>query len=220
MFIVRIWDLPTRFFHWTLACCVLGLIITGQIGGNAMAWHFRFGYAVLTLLFFRVLWGLVGGYWSRWSRLPLGLSSLRAYWQGRSPTLHVAGHNPLGSWSVVAMLCFLALQVSTGLVSDDEIANSGPLSSLVSGTVVALATHWHKNGGKLILFSLVLIHLLALIWYRWRLKQSLVAAMCHGDKTLDESVPASEDGPGRRSLALLLLGLSAMAVAALVNLGD
>ena len=64
---VRVWDLPTRLFHWALALCVLGLVITGNVGGEAMVWHFRFGYTVLTLLIFRTLWGFTGGHWSRWS---------------------------------------------------------------------------------------------------------------------------------------------------------
>jgi len=57
MFKVRVWDLPTRLFHWALALCVLALVITGNMGGDAMVWHFRCGYTVLSLLLFRILWG-------------------------------------------------------------------------------------------------------------------------------------------------------------------
>ena len=64
---VRVWDLPTRIFHWSLVLCILGLVVTGQIGGNAMIWHFRFGYTMITLLLFRVVWGFVGGSWSRFT---------------------------------------------------------------------------------------------------------------------------------------------------------
>ena len=220
MFTVRIWDLPTRLFHWALAACVIGLVITGQLGGNAMVWHFRLGYAVLSLLLFRGVWGLLGGHWSRWSQLPCHPSKLWAYWQDRSPALHQAGHNPLGSWSVLAMLFFLALQVATGLISDDEIANSGPLSSLVSGKVVSLATHWHKQWGKLTLILLIGIHVLALAWYGWRKHPSLVPAMWHGNKNLPVSVPASRDTTSGRLLALALYGLAVLAVLAIVSLGS
>ena len=58
---VRVWDLPTRVFHWTLVLCIVGLFITGNVGGNAMVWHFRIGLTVLALLLFRLVWGLVGG---------------------------------------------------------------------------------------------------------------------------------------------------------------
>lgn len=57
---IRVWDLPTRLFHWALTLCFVGLIATGTLGGSAMVFHFRFGYAVLTLLLFRLVWGLVG----------------------------------------------------------------------------------------------------------------------------------------------------------------
>ena len=58
---VRVWDLPTRLFHWTLALCVAALVVTGHVGGAVMPWHARLGYAALTLLLFRLGWGLVGG---------------------------------------------------------------------------------------------------------------------------------------------------------------
>ena len=46
---IRVWDLPTRLFHWALVLCVLGLVVTGNVGGDGMVWHFRFGYTVLSL---------------------------------------------------------------------------------------------------------------------------------------------------------------------------
>lgn len=52
---LRVWDLPTRLFHWTLALCVLGMFVTGKVGGNAMVWHLRLGLLMLTLLGFRLL---------------------------------------------------------------------------------------------------------------------------------------------------------------------
>lgn len=220
MFTVRIWDLPTRLFHWVLAACVIGLVITGNVGGDAMVWHFRFGYSVLTLLLFRLLWGFTGGHWSRWAQLPLHPTKVRAYLAGHTDPVHHAGHNPMGSWSVVALLFFLCLQVSTGLFSDDEIANMGPLSSLVSSAVVSFATSWHKGWGKFILLVLVGIHLLAIAWYRWHKRESLVPAMWHGDKVLTVSARASLDDLKSRALALLVLFLSALTVAALVSLGN
>ena len=216
---VRIWDLPTRLFHWALVACIVALLITGNVGGDAMAWHFRFGYAVLALVLFRLAWGLCGGFWSRWAQMPIGPRQVWAYLKGRSDIRHRAGHNPLGSLSVIAILCVLLIQVGTGLVSDDEIANTGPLSSLVSGTVVTWATSWHKNVGKLILIALVALHLLALAWYRLRKHPPLVPAMLHGNKTLPESVPGSTDNWKSRILALILLVMAALTVTAFVSLG-
>lgn len=219
MVTVRIWDLPTRLFHWLLAACVAGLIVTGQVGGNAMVWHFRLGEAVLTLLLFRLVWGFVGGHWSRWRQLSLGPSRVLAYLRGSSASASWPGHNPVGSWSVLLMLLWLALQVSTGLVSDDEIASAGPLTALVSGATVSAATAWHKGAGKGVLIALVLTHVAAIVWYRVRKGQALVPPMLHGDKVLPPSVSASRDGALQRSLALAVLLLCMLAVRGLLSLG-
>lgn len=219
MVTVRIWDIPTRLFHWSLALCIVGLVITGEVGGDAMVWHFRLGYVVLTLLGFRVLWGLVGGHWSRWWRLPLGPGSVRAYLQGQSPLSHTVGHNPLGSWSVLALLALTALQAGTGLFSDDEIANAGPLSALVSGQWVSWLTAWHKDPGKALLLTLVVLHVAAIAWYRLRHDEDLVRPMLHGDKVLPAVVPSSHDSVLSWLLAGLCLSLSALGVRALLALG-
>jgi hypothetical protein len=105
------------------------------------------------------------------------------------------------------------------LVSDDEISNMGPLSSLVSGTVVTWASSWHKNVGKLLLIAWIAMHLLALVWYRFRKHPPLVPAMLHGNKTLPEPVPDSADNWKSRVLALILLASAALTVAAVVSLG-
>lgn len=217
---VRIWDVPTRLFHWSLVLCTVGLVITGESGGDAMLWHFRLGYAVLTLLGFRLLWGLVGGHWSRWWRLPLAPASVRAYLRGQAPLSHTAGHNPLGSWSVMGLLLLCALQVGTGLFSDDDVGNSGPLSVLISGQWVSAITSWHKGPGKVLLLMLVGLHVAAIVWYRWRHGDNLVRPMLQGDKDLPAAVPASRDGVLNWLLALLCLALSSLAVQALLALGD
>lgn len=219
MVTVRIWDLPTRLFHWLLAACVIALVVTGNVGGDAMVWHFRLGYTVLTLVLFRIVWGLLGGHWSRWRQLFLAPSHVLAHLRGSVTRPPWTGHNPIGSWSVLLMLGWLLLQVSTGLVSDDEIANAGPLTALVSGAAVSAATAWHKGLGKLVLILLVLGHVSAIVWYHVRKGHSLVPAMLHGDKTLTEAVTPSRDGWPQRLLAVLLLLASAALVRWLIGLG-
>lgn len=205
---LRVWDLPTRLFHWALAICFVGLIATGTWGGSAMVFHFRFGYAVLTLLLFRVIWGVMGGRWSRFSSFGLSPGAVLRYVRGRSSGAEV-GHSPLGSLAVLATLLFFSLQVGTGLMSDDEIAFAGPLSALVPNAWVSLATSYHARIGKWILVALVILHLAAIIFYTLK-KQRLVGAMLHGDKLLDASdgsieLKASRDDRGARMAALVLL---------------
>jgi cytochrome b len=219
MHTVRIWDLPTRLFHWALVVCVVGLVATANIGGNAMNWHFRFGYSVLTLLLFRVLWGLIGGRWSRFVSFIYSPGSLVRHLRGQSPTAFNAGHSPTGALSVFALLLVLLVQVGTGLVADDEIAFAGPLSALVSGSTVSWATGYHKEIGKVILIALVVLHLLAIAFYKKFKKTDLIRPMVMGDKTLNEPVPPSKDNAASRLLALGLLGLCAFAVNRLVEWG-
>ena len=205
---VRVWDLPTRLFHWSLVLCFLGLVITGTVGDAAMVFHFRFGYAMLTLLLFRMAWGVFGGRWSRFSSFLFSPKTTLLYLKGQSPADAAIGHSPLGALSVWALLFFLSLQVASGLVSDDEITFAGPLTHLVSNATVNLATYYHTDIGKWILLTLVLFHLVAIVVYTRR-KHRLVSAMYHGDKLLSVSAPHSTDNSWTRSLALIIFTLCA-----------
>ncbi|NMM08637.1 cytochrome b/b6 domain-containing protein [Polaromonas sp.] len=205
---VRVWDLPTRVFHWALALAVILQAITGLVGGNALAWHFRVGYAVLALLLFRIIWGLVGGRWSRFGAFAYSPQSLLNYLKGRGKPEHGVGHSPTGAGSVFAMLLFLLAQVGSGLFSDDEIATAGPLTRFVSNSTVSLATQYHANIGKWVLLALVLLHIGAIIYYLRR-KHHLVGAMLHGDKDLVLAAPPSRDDAVSRAAALLILAACA-----------
>lgn len=200
----RIWDLPTRLFHWLLAVCVIALIVTAKIGGNTMEWHLRLGHGVLALLAFRILWGLVGGHWSRFATFIPGPGRLARYLRGAGTPADHSGHSPLGALSVIAMLLVLAAQVGTGLLSDDEISAAGPLARFVSGDTVALASGWHKGWGQWLLLGLLGLHLCAIVFYAVARRQRLVPAMVHGNKPLAAGITASRDNLASRFTALVL----------------
>lgn len=218
---VRVWDLPTRLFHWTLAVCVVGSFVSGSVGGNAMPWHFRFGYVVFALIAFRVLWGLVGGRWSRFSAFVRGPATVLRYLRGqsRSDEYHDVGHTPLGSASVVAMLLFLALQVGSGLFADDEIASAGPLVRFVSGATSSRLTAYHANIGRWVILALVVLHIGAIVFYRVRRQRDLVGPMIRGDKLLPAHVPAAADGWALWLFAAVLFAACAASVGLLVWMG-
>jgi cytochrome b len=216
---VRVWDLPTRLFHWALVAFIVCLVISGYRGGDAMQWHARFGYAVLSLLLFRIVWGFVGGRWSRFSSFLYAPKSVGAYLRGRAHPDHLVGHNPLGGLSVFAMLAFLVAQVATGLVGDDEIAFTGPLNRFVSSAQGLAATWYHKRVGQWVLAALVVLHIGAIAWYRLRKREDLVRPMLHGDKVVGAPTQPSRDDAASRALALVLLGLCAGAVGCLAKLG-
>ena len=195
--------MPTRLFHWALAVTVLGLLTTGL--GGWMGWHFRLGHAALALLAFRVVWGLVGGYWSRFRSFTFSPAALRSYLRGRGQPGDEVGHSPLGALSVWAMLLFLLAQVATGLVSDDEIAAAGPLAHRVSTAVVESASKWHVVWGKYSVITLVSLHVLAVLFYALVRRRPLVRAMVHGDKEVPPGTPVTRDDTVARLAALVLL---------------
>lgn len=216
---VRVWDLPTRLFHWTLALCALGLFVTGQIGGDAMPWHARLGYAVGTLLLFRVAWGVLGGHWSRFATFTRSPRVVLEFIRGRSPDESTIGHSPLGSLSIYAFLVLLAAQVATGLFSANLEEFAGPLNIFVSGATARLLTAYHRNIGEPALLVLIVLHVSAIAYYHLRRHQNLIGPMLHGEKQLAADVTASRDDWRSRFLAVLLLIIAAGAIAGLVSLG-
>lgn len=213
----RVWDLPTRVFHWSLVLCVIGSVITATVGGNAMQWHFRFGFCVLTLLLFRLVWGIIGGKWSRFASFLYAPSSIVSYIKGQGKPLHSVGHNPLGAFSVFAMLALLLAQVGTGLISDDEISASGPLTKFVSNATVASASGYHVTIGKVLVFFLIITHIAAILFYLYKKRENLIKPMLHGDKMLPADTPASTDTSTTRALAVAILAVCAAAVYWLVS---
>ena len=203
--VVRVWDLPTRVFHWLLAVTVLGSLTTAWL--DAMVWHIRCGLTVMALLLFRIVWGLVGGRWSRFTSFVYGPPTVLRYLRGqiREGDHFEVGHNPLGSFSVFGMLGFLAVQVATGLVADDEISVQGPLNRYVANAKALAATSWHKDFGQWILLTLVVLHVAAIVYYLVRKKNNLVRPMLSGDKPMpadSPTIPASSDSLATRGLAL------------------
>ena len=178
---VRVWDLPTRVFHWGLAFLAVFSFTTGKVGGAWMEWHLKSGYGVLTLLVFRVIWGLAGSSTARFGRFVRGPRAALLYARGLASRAHVAtfGHNPLGGWMVVAMLVAFTAQAVSGLFSDDEISTQGPLAGKVSNAMVSRMSALHSYN-EWVLVALVALHLVAIAAYTFALRARLVGAMVHG----------------------------------------
>jgi cytochrome b len=178
---IRVWDLPTRIFHWMLAVLVVFSFTTGKIGGSWLDWHMRSGYAILTLVLFRIAWGIVGSETSRFARFVRGPGAFLRYAGDIAAKRRRAaiGHNPMGGWMVLLMLALLVAQAASGLFADDEIATQGPLAVKVSNAVVAKMTALHYYNGWT-LAAAVLIHVVAIAtyWMAWR--ENLVAPMWTG----------------------------------------
>jgi len=183
---IRVWDLPTRIFHWLVAVLVVFSFATGKIGGSWLEWHMRSGYAILTLVLFRLAWGIVGSETSRFARFVRGPAAFFRYAGDIVGKRHraVIGHNPMGGWMVLFMLVLLLTQASSGLFADDEIATQGPLAVKVSNALVAKMTAFHYyNGWTLI--GAVFLHVIAIAayWMAWR--DNRVAPMWTGRREMD-----------------------------------
>ena len=215
----RVWDLPTRACHWLLAACVFAAIACAEVGGNWMPWHFRCGYAAMSLLMFRWIWGFAGGRWSRFASFAPSPRRVVAYLRGAPDPRDAAGagHNPLGALSVWALLLLLTAQVATGLFADDEIASSGPLNKFVGARAAGRLTGWHADIGGTALMALIGLHLLAIAFYARRRGRNLLHPMLTGDAPLPPAVPASRDSAGTRLLALAIWGACLAAVLALLR---
>jgi len=178
---IRVWDAPTRIFHWTLAALVVFSFTTGKIGGGWLEWHMKSGYTILALLLFRILWGFAGSDTSRFAHFVRGprraLAYARETWAGRHP--HIVGHNPLGGWMVVLMIVLLLGQAATGLFVDDEISTQGPLAVKVSNALVARMTAFHHYNQWTLVVA-VALHVAAIAFYRFRLGTDLVSPMVSG----------------------------------------
>ncbi|MDT3678167.1 MAG: cytochrome b/b6 domain-containing protein [Burkholderiaceae bacterium] len=222
---VRVWDLPTRLFHWSLTACIVGSIVSAKIGGNAFAWHFRFGYAILALVLFRLAWGFAGPRYARFASFPPNPAAAWRRLRGEGDAAREIGHGPLGALSVYAMLASVALQAGTGLFASDDILWDGPLKDTVSNAMSATLTAVHLVN-RYVLIALIVLHLAAITWYARARRRPLVRAMIDGNVPLASRearsqdawppVPAADDA-GVRASAALLLGASAALVWAVVT---
>jgi len=184
-----------------------------------MQLHFWLGYAVLTLVFFRLIWGFVGGHWSRFVNFVPSPLKLVAYLQAlrQQQADRSVGHNPLGALSVLAILSVSLLQVLSGFMTDDEIATAGPWAALVPPEWVSLASEYHSDVGKVLLILLIALHVGTVLYYKRIKNDDLIKPMLTGDKVLTVQVRDSRDTLTSRLFALSILAGCAYLVYRLVN---
>lgn len=216
---IRVWDLPTRLFHWLLVALLGVSWYTGKSGGiDEMTWHMWSGYAILALLIFRLVWGGIGSTTARFTHFVAGPREGLRYAGAllRREPPHYFGHTPLGGWMIVALLVSLLVQTVTGLCANDDIMTEGPLAAFVGKPWSDWMTTIHKWNFDLLLV-LAGLHVLAVIGYLVLLGENLIGAMFTGRKRL----PAGQPAPALRfaspGTALLVLAVAAAIVYATVH---
>ncbi|TAK91315.1 MAG: cytochrome B [Aquabacterium sp.] len=203
---VQLWDLPLRLFHWSLVAAVTTAIITGKAGGTWIELHAKAGIAIVGLVVFRLVWGLIGSTSARFHHFAPTPGKILAYLQGRWRGI---GHNPLGALSVFALLGLLGFQAGSGLLSNDDISFAGPLAQLIGDDLSHTVTNWHHQAANL-LFVLLGLHIAAIAFYARVKKDKLVKPMVTGWK----DVPADAPQP-RRARRIALIAALALALGAI-----
>ena len=211
-----VWDLPTRVFHWTLVVLVGVSFTTGLMGGfNIMDYHMLSGYGILSLVIFRILWGVIGNDQARFSSFVKGPKTTIAYAKQllKKHQQPSTGHNPLGALSVLAMLAVLLIQAGSGLFANDDILLEGPLVHLVSDRTSSQLTSIHETV-PWIIAGLVILHLAALAYHVIIRGENLLLPMLTGWR---QSARADKKASNTWFRGLLAFGVVALGVYALVN---
>lgn len=214
----RVWDLPLRLFHWALVVLIIVSVVSVNIGGNAMEIHELSGSAILALVLFRILWGFVGGHHARFTSFVRGPVAVAQYLRRlrAGDHAHPPGHNPLGAWSVLAMLTCVLVQAVTGLFSNDDIMMDGPLVKWITKDLSDAITRVHHLNSK-VLLALVVLHLAAIVFHAAVLKERLVGAMWNGGSTVSANPVNESSAAALLVRAAALLGVCAAAVFWLVR---
>ena len=215
-----VWDGFVRMFHWSLVLLFAISVASGKVGGEWIVWHMRSGYAILTLVTFRLIWGFVGGEYARYVSFLVG--PVRGFRFARGllgkTHEHVIGHNPVGGWMVIVLLLLLAAQAMSGMFSNDEIATTGPLARYVSDETSITLMGRHRTIGN-ILLALVGIHIAAVLFHVVVKKEGLIRAMFSGKKELPPHLASEAQAARKASLPIgfIVISIAVTAVAVAVN---
>lgn len=200
---IRIWDGPTRLFHWLLVALIAAAWWTAEEGD--LIWHYRIGLTVLILIAFRLIWGLIGSSTARFAGFVKGPRTILAYLRGASP--YKVGHNPLGALSVLALIGMVAAVTGLGLIATDEDGIApGPLSHLVSFETAGAAHELHEDAFDLLLI-LVAIHVAAILYYWLFKRDNLIGPMLSGSRDAPAGTEPMRPAPQWRAALALILAI-------------
>ena len=204
---VYIWDLPLRLFHWLLVITLLTSYVTAKLGGLWLEWHSHAGVFGLSLIVFRLLWGLVGNQYARFAEFFPTPGRLRRFFTGdwRRP-----GHTPLAALSVFTMLAIIFIQAGSGLFAlNDESEFFGPLYELIETDWTARLTRWHTQWVNVLLVFIGL-HVLAIAYYTWVKHQNLIGPMLMGKCALGDEIIETPRAGGGVGYFLLSAGIAGL----------
>jgi cytochrome b len=208
----QVWDLPVRLFHWALVAAFISAFVTNRLGVAYFQYHVWSGYAVITLVSFRILWGLIGTRHAKFWQFVRGPGATLRYAHGvlHGRTLRYAGHNPLGAYMVVTLLIAIGTQAVSGLFGNDDIFNTGPLVGYVDKELSLRLTSLHRHLFYWIAAA-VAVHVVAVIAHQVFKQENLIVAMITGRKP-QHCVPEGEIIHSSRTWLAVLLVVALAAV--------
>ena len=167
---VKVWDWPVRVFHWTLAASVLGAFVTGE-NEDFERLHQTLGWVAAGLIAFRVVWGLVGTRYARFTEFISSPAQVWAYIKSlrSGQPQHFVGHNPVGAVAVILLMGLTALSIYTGWLALAEDA-----------------AEWLEEAHEIAantLITVVLVHVIGVLWSSRTHGENLLKAMLTGRKT-------------------------------------
>jgi cytochrome b len=186
---MKVWDLPVRLFHWSIVVLILAAWLSQEL--LWMNLHMWIGKTILTLLLFRIAWGLIGSDTARFRwflRSPVAAFRHLRHIRRREPDLEI-GHNAAGGWMVLLMLALLCVQAGTGLFSNDDGNTEGPLMHRVGKDQSDWFSHIHSLNFKFI-EAVIVLHLAAIVAYAVLKRHNLVRPMITGTKPMPDGVAA------------------------------
>ena len=198
---IKIWDLPVRIFHWCLVLLFIAAYVTNSLGSDYFIYHLWSGYALIVLVSFRIVWGLVGSYHARFNhfvKTPVATAKY-ALSVFKKTDKHYVGHNPLGAVMVVILLTAILIQAITGLFTNDEIFNVGPLYAYISDELSLQLTSLHRQLFYWILGA-VALHILAVIAHVVFKRDNIIKAMFTGKKSVLPSEEANLQADEKTSI--------------------
>lgn len=211
---VKVWDAPTRIFHWSLLGLVLIAWFTGEGEGWTGAVHRYAGEAIAGLIVFRVIWGFWGGEHARFSDFAAGPMVILAHVGNifsKAPTRHL-GHNPLGGVAVFLLLATVTIITVTGLFSGGE-DNAGPFAGMWGLELSDI----HEFSFR-ILQVLTVVHVLGIVVESYKSKDALVPAMFTGSKARRSDEPGADARNASVAVLFLALTVGALTTASLMSL--
>jgi len=211
---LKIWDLPVRLFHWSLVSLFIAAYITNALGTSYFKYHLWCGYAIIVLVSFRIIWGLVGTYHARFSNFVRNpITTLKyAISVVKKNEKHYVGHNPLGAVMVIVLLIAILVQAVTGLFTNDEIFNTGPLYGYISDSLSLQLTSLHRQLFYWILGAVVL-HILAVLIHVFFKHDNIIKAMFTGKKSAQHAEDGKSIGSSRIILAIIIIALLSLLLA-------